>query len=348
MTHGKFPMAGLPTPKQGMIVPSPQNDAHTISVAERNSSINAPFPLQEFSQVPFRFEPLEFALPGDEIWLVSAAKIHRSHSDCRNICLLRSLRQSSTSCVPRDEAIHAGLDSRNLRLSNAVGKRANSGASIAQVRWRPACSFRRERLESDTASGTPIAEMSTKRRLKPVRIAPGFAMKLICLILLNAPTRLELSRAGSHIAHRLLVRTEESGPEKAGPTKVSGFCRIASRTQSACTCFAGNTNLENGGDSRITRINLRGMRVKVVKENIDMKLVEPSCSPAASTVFVGRNRRGKWVAREQNGNFGGLFVNRAQALKYALHENGRHAEAVVEVAHELELDIPAKPQIANA
>lgn len=87
--------------------------------------------------------------------------------------------------------------------------------------------------------------------------------------------------------------------------------------------------------------------MKVVKENMDMKLVKPSCSPATSTVFVGRNRRGKWVAREQNGTFGGLFVTRAQALKYALHENGRRAETIVEVAHELELDIPARPQIAN-
>lgn len=87
--------------------------------------------------------------------------------------------------------------------------------------------------------------------------------------------------------------------------------------------------------------------MKVMEDILDMKLVEPSCSPAASTVFVGRNRRGKWVAREQNGIFGGLFVNRAQALKYALFENGHHAESIIEVSHELELDIPAKLQIVD-
>ncbi|OCK60068.1 hypothetical protein [Bradyrhizobium sp. LMTR 3] len=78
-----------------------------------------------------------------------------------------------------------------------------------------------------------------------------------------------------------------------------------------------------------------------------MKLVEhPSCSPTTSTIFVGRNRHGNWVAREQNGIFGGLFVNRAQAFKYALFENGHHPETIVEVPR-VELDIPANPEIAG-
>ena len=72
-----------------------------------------------------------------------------------------------------------------------------------------------------------------------------------------------------------------------------------------------------------------------------MKLVEPpSCGRAASIiVFIGRNGRGNWIAREQNGLFGGLFVNRAQALKYALFENGHRPETIVEVSREIELDI---------
>ena len=41
-----------------------------------------------------------------------------------------------------------------------------------------------------------------------------------------------------------------------------------------------------------------------------MKLVElPSCSSASAIVFIGRNKRGHWVAQEQNGLYGGLFVN---------------------------------------
>lgn len=78
-----------------------------------------------------------------------------------------------------------------------------------------------------------------------------------------------------------------------------------------------------------------------------MKLDEPpSRRRAAPTVIVGRNRRGNWIACEQNGIFGGLFVNRAQALKYALRENGYHPETIVELSHEIELDVSANPEIA--
>lgn len=79
-----------------------------------------------------------------------------------------------------------------------------------------------------------------------------------------------------------------------------------------------------------------------------MKLVEPpSCSPPPLTVFVGRNRHGNWVAREKNGTFGGLFVDRAQAFKYALLENGHHPQAIVELSPTIELDIFADPAIAG-
>ena len=71
-----------------------------------------------------------------------------------------------------------------------------------------------------------------------------------------------------------------------------------------------------------------------------MKLVEPpSCSSPSNLVFIGRNRRGQWVVQEQSGLFGGFFVNRAQAVKYALFENGRHPETIVELSHEIELDM---------
>ena len=72
-----------------------------------------------------------------------------------------------------------------------------------------------------------------------------------------------------------------------------------------------------------------------------MKLAEPpSCiSTALPLVFIGRNRKGDWVARQQNGLYGGLFITRAQAVKYALFENGHHPEVIVEVSRELELDM---------
>jgi hypothetical protein len=71
-----------------------------------------------------------------------------------------------------------------------------------------------------------------------------------------------------------------------------------------------------------------------------MKLAEPpSCSTASTIVFIGRNRRGQWVAQQQIGLYGGLFVNRAQALKYALFENGHHPETIIELSREIELDM---------
>ena len=75
-----------------------------------------------------------------------------------------------------------------------------------------------------------------------------------------------------------------------------------------------------------------------------MKLVEPPlCSASSAIVFIGRNKRGQWVAQEQNGLYGGLFVNRAQAVKYALFENGHHPEAIIGLARDIELDIGGAP-----
>jgi len=71
-----------------------------------------------------------------------------------------------------------------------------------------------------------------------------------------------------------------------------------------------------------------------------MKLAEPpSCSSLSNIVFIGRNRSGQWVAQEQNGLYGGLFINRAQAVKYALSENGHHPETIVELSRGIELDM---------
>jgi hypothetical protein len=74
-----------------------------------------------------------------------------------------------------------------------------------------------------------------------------------------------------------------------------------------------------------------------------VKLIEPpSCSAASTIVFIGKNRRGHWVAQEQNGLYGGLFVNRLQAVKYALFENGHHPETIVELSREIDLDMGCK------
>lgn len=73
----------------------------------------------------------------------------------------------------------------------------------------------------------------------------------------------------------------------------------------------------------------------------------PPWSPATSTILIGRDRRGNWVVREENGLFGGLFVKRAEAFKFALSKNGHHPDAIIEVPHEVDLDL-FKSQLSGA
>jgi hypothetical protein len=84
-----------------------------------------------------------------------------------------------------------------------------------------------------------------------------------------------------------------------------------------------------------------------IRRNTEVKLVEPpSCSSSSTIVLIGKNHRGQWVAQEQNGLYGGLFVSRAQAIKYALFENGQHPETIVELPREIELDMGKSPATA--
>ena len=80
----------------------------------------------------------------------------------------------------------------------------------------------------------------------------------------------------------------------------------------------------------------------IVVRRLYVNLVEPpSCHN--TIVLVGKNSRGQWVAREQNGLYGGLFVNRTAAVRYALFENGHHPEAIISSASLLELDMSTSP-----
>ena len=59
----------------------------------------------------------------------------------------------------------------------------------------------------------------------------------------------------------------------------------------------------------------------------------------ASLFLLGKNRRGNWVVQSQHGLRGGLFVNRSEALKFALFENGNRPELVITVPGVMELDM---------
>jgi hypothetical protein len=57
--------------------------------------------------------------------------------------------------------------------------------------------------------------------------------------------------------------------------------------------------------------------------------------------MIGQDSHGNWVVQDQAGTRGGLFVDRAEALRYIRFENGIHPHALVAVSEILELDMNA-------
>jgi hypothetical protein len=56
-----------------------------------------------------------------------------------------------------------------------------------------------------------------------------------------------------------------------------------------------------------------------------------------SCLLVGKDRRGRWVVRNELGTAGGLFIDRAAALRFAMLEIGNGPRAVIMVPGTLEL-----------
>jgi hypothetical protein len=55
--------------------------------------------------------------------------------------------------------------------------------------------------------------------------------------------------------------------------------------------------------------------------------------------LIGRDCRGRWVAQDERGLCGGLFVSRVEAVRFAMRETGRRPRAVIMAAGLLELDM---------
>ena len=55
--------------------------------------------------------------------------------------------------------------------------------------------------------------------------------------------------------------------------------------------------------------------------------------------MLGQDSRGNWVVRDQSGLRGGLFVGRAEALRYVRDEVGNHPRPIVMVTGAFELDM---------
>lgn len=66
-----------------------------------------------------------------------------------------------------------------------------------------------------------------------------------------------------------------------------------------------------------------------------------SCSNAA-LFMIGKDSQGHWVVQDQRGLCGGLFVDRTEALRFALFENGNRPQAIIMVPGTFELDMTHK------
>jgi hypothetical protein len=70
--------------------------------------------------------------------------------------------------------------------------------------------------------------------------------------------------------------------------------------------------------------------------------------PTSSLFLIGKDSHGHWVVQDQMGLHGGLFIDRAQALKFALFENGNRPQAVVMVPGVFELNMSGRPAARTA
>jgi hypothetical protein len=78
-----------------------------------------------------------------------------------------------------------------------------------------------------------------------------------------------------------------------------------------------------------------------------MRQAEPPSSSRSSLFLIGQNSRGIWVVQDHRGVCGGLFVDRAEAIRFAMFENGNRPQAVVMVPGVFELDMSRKPRTAH-
>ena len=74
----------------------------------------------------------------------------------------------------------------------------------------------------------------------------------------------------------------------------------------------------------------------------------PSLSRSEPPLFlIGKDSHGNWVVQDQRGLQGGLFVDRAEALKFAMFENGNRPQSVIMVPGVLELDMSVKLRVGQ-
>ncbi|MEW6454541.1 MAG: hypothetical protein AB1490_28140 [Pseudomonadota bacterium] len=59
----------------------------------------------------------------------------------------------------------------------------------------------------------------------------------------------------------------------------------------------------------------------------------------ADCCLIGKDSRGRWVVQGPHNRYGGFFVSRAAAFRFAMFEYGTKPQAVVMVTGPLELSL---------
>jgi hypothetical protein len=97
-------------------------------------------------------------------------------------------------------------------------------------------------------------------------------------------------------------------------------------------------------------LSLRGLAFQTAdaQENQMGQWTAVKSSPQAAPMFVvGQDDEGHWIVRDSRGLSGGLFVDKAAAIRFAAFESNRRPQAVLFVPEHIRLSLsgslPALP-----
>jgi hypothetical protein len=66
--------------------------------------------------------------------------------------------------------------------------------------------------------------------------------------------------------------------------------------------------------------------------------IKAASAANSSCLFIGQDRSGYWVVKDAQSLCGGLFVNRKEAIRFAMYECQRRPQSVIMLPDGLELD----------
>ena len=68
--------------------------------------------------------------------------------------------------------------------------------------------------------------------------------------------------------------------------------------------------------------------------------IKAASAANSSCLFIGQDRGGHWVVKDAQSLCGGLFVNRNEAIRFAMYECQRRPQSVIMLPDGLELEGP--------